>query len=96
MTFRHTLGNTEKITKMISSEAPPASKSNKLTSNQLSVADRAAKYHALLTQVRQRSRRTLLRPQEPRFNQYGEQLYCFCQQPDDEEFMIQCDTCNEW
>lgn len=82
---------------MISSEEASASPPlNKLSSAELSITDRADKYRKLLKNLRQGSRRTLVRPQEPHFNQYGEQLYCFCQQPDDEEFMIQCDTCNEW
>lgn len=32
----------------------------------------------------------------PKFNQYGEELYCICRKPDKGQLMICCDGCENW
>ena len=64
------------------------------------IKQRIERYAHLLALTKQsskgRRRTSVVRPIEPKFNHLGEQLYCECHEPDDEEFMIECDTCKDW
>ncbi|KAJ3415415.1 hypothetical protein HDV05_005009 [Chytridiales sp. JEL 0842] len=42
------------------------------------------------------SLRRLVRPRRQLYDQTGERLYCTCLQPDNGQFMIQCDKCKDW
>ncbi|KAJ3289555.1 PHD finger protein 3 [Borealophlyctis nickersoniae] len=38
----------------------------------------------------------VVRAKKPLYNEKGIKVYCFCRNPDDGKFMIQCDDCKEW